>query len=338
MTKTTTWTISGVQLNRFIPLVIATATICFAGSPDAAHAAGTAAGTKISNTATATYTDAGGTAQNTSSNKVDVTVAELLDVAVVHADSADVQVAPGATNRVLAFRVTNSGNGDENMRFVASGTIGGDQFDPTVTSIVIDNGNNIYEPGVDTVYVAGTNEPLFTADQTRTIFVLSTIPAGAGDGDKGFASLNASAKTGTGTAGTIFAGQGTGGADAVVGTTTAAAVDKWTYIVKTSALSYTKTATIADPFGGTEPVPGAIITYTLTAAVNGSSSLTNLTLSDPIPVNTTYQAGTLFQGTTNLSDTPANDAGEVVSGTVTVRLGTVAGGATQSVTFKVKIN
>ena len=338
MTKTSTWTVTNVRLAQFVPWAVVTATIAFASVPDSAHAAGTTAGTTISNTATATYNDPGGNPQTANSNQVDIVVDELLDVTVVSADPGDVPVAPGSTNRVLSFTVTNTGNGSEAFRLTPNGAVGGDNFDPTVTSIVIDNGNGVYDPGVDVVYTAGTNDPVLAPDGSVKVFLLSTIPGGASDTHRGIATLTAAAVTGTGAPGTAFAGQGQGGGDAIVGTTGADGVDDGAYVVQNAVVSLGKVAAIVDPFGGTEPVPGSIVTYTLTATITGSGTLTNVTIGDAIPANTTYQSGTIRLQGSPLSDATDADVGEFASSAVNVRLGTVSGGTTRVVTFQVRIN
>ena len=339
MTNSTTWTVTNVRLARFVPWAVVTATIAFGSLPDAAHAAGTAAGTTISNTATATYTDPGGNPQTQPSNTVNILVDELLDVTVVSADPGDVPVVPGSTNRVLSFTVTNTGNGSEAFRLTPNGTLGGDQFDPTTTSVVIDsNGNGVYDPGVDTVYTPGSNDPVLAPDASVKIFVLSTIPGGAADLDRGTVTLTAAAVTGTGAPGTSFPGAGQGGGDAVVGSSGGDGVDDGAYVVQNATMSFLKSATIVDPFGGAESVPGAIITYTLVANITGSGTLTNLALGDAIPANTTYQTGSIRLQAATLTDATDVDAGEFTGTAVNVRLGSLSGGTTRTVTFKVRIN
>lgn len=336
MPSANSWSIKNVQLLHVVPLVIATATIGFSSS---AHAAGTTAGTTISNTATATYTDTGGNPRSTNSNQVDIKVDELLDVTVAKADPGPVAVTPGSTNQVLSFTVTNTGNGSEAFNLTPTTAIGGDQFDPTTTSIVIDTNNNgVYDPGVDTVYTAGSNDLTLAPDQSKRVFVLSTIPGGGNDLDRGDLDLLAAARTGTGAAGTIFAGQGQGGGDAVVGTTGADGVDRGAYVVQSATMTFVKSATVLDPFGGSRSVPGSIVTYTLVATISGTGTLTNLAVGDTVPANTTYQPGTIiFQGSA-MSDVADADAAQFASNAVTVQLGTVAGGQTRTVTFKVRIN
>jgi uncharacterized repeat protein (TIGR01451 family) len=233
--------------------------------------------------------------------------------------------------------VTNNGNGSEAFRLTANPTIGGDQFDPTVTSVVIDNGDGVFGPG-DTVYVAGSNDPVLAPDASVTVFIVSTIPPSAADGNRGFADLTAAAVTGTGAPGTSFAGAGQGGGNAVVGATGADSTDRGAYIVQSSTISFVKSALVVDPFGGTRPVPGAVVTYTLVATVSGSGSLSNAAISDPIPANTTYQAGTITLQSAPLTDATDGDVGQLASGAISVSLGTVAAGQTRTITFKTKIN
>lgn len=325
-----------MRLGSVAPLIVMSASIAFAGT---AQAAGTPAGTTISNTATATYTDPGNNPQSVTSNQVDLLVDELLDVTVARADPGTVTVTPGSTNQVLAFTITNNGNGSEAFRLTANATLGGDQFDPATTSIVLDaNGNGVYDAGVDTVYTAGSNDPVLAPDASITAFVLSTIPAGAGDADRGDVSLSAASVTGTGAPGTAFAGQGQGGGAAVVGATGADGIDQNGYVVQNATVSFVKSAAVVDPFGGSRLVPGSVITYTLVATISGSGTLTNLAVSDPVPANTSYVPGTITLQGAGLTDPAGDDAGEIAGNVVTVRLGTVSGGQTRTVTFRARVN
>lgn len=304
-----------------------------------AHAAGTAAGSTISNQANASFTDPGGTTVKVPSNRVDLRVDELLDVTVVSADPGDVTVQPGGTNRVLSFTVTNTGNGDEAYKLSFANAIAGDDFDPTTTSLVIDSNNNgVYDASVDVVYNPGVNDPVFTPDQSIRVFVLSTIPGTATDAQRGFARLVATAVTGTGTPGTVFAGKGTGGSDAIVGNTTANANAQDAYRISAATVALVKSATVLDPFGGSKSVPGSIVTYALVATTTGSGTIKALGIDDAVPVGTTYVPGSITLGGTALTDAADADAGSFAAQAIAVRLGDVPGGQTRTVTFKTKIN
>jgi uncharacterized repeat protein (TIGR01451 family) len=310
-----------------------------AGVASPAFAVGTTAGTTISNIATATYNDPAGNPVSVPSNTVALRVDELLNVTVATAESGDVPSQPGATNQVARYTVTNTGNGSEAFVLAPITAIGGDAFDPTATSIVLDtNGNGVYDAGVDTVYTAGSNNPVLAPDTSIRVFVLSTMPAGATDGQRGQIDLTATAVTGSGPAGTVFAGQGTGGGDAVVGATTAAARDKNFFVISAATVALAKSASVLDPFGGTKSVPGSIITYTLIATVSGAGTLANLAVGDPIPAATTYVPASITAQGAGVTDATDADSGEFAANRVSVRFGAVAGGQTRTVTFKVKIN
>jgi uncharacterized repeat protein (TIGR01451 family) len=319
--------------------VTSATTICaslLAASP--AYAAGTTAGTTIQNTATATYDDGTGP-KTVPSNQVDLLVDELIDVTVASGDPGDVNTTPGATNQILRFTLTNTGNGPESFRLGNVANNGGDDYDPSVTQLVLDtNGNGVYDAGVDTVYVPGSNDPLLNPDQSVMIFVLSTTPGGLNDGNRGQVVLTARSNTGTGAPGTSFAGQGVGGGDAVVGASGADADDDGFYRVLTASVALIKSATVADPFGGTEAVPGAIITYTITATVSGTGSVSGVMISDPVPANTTYQPNSITLGGTPKTDVNDADEANQTGNVVTVNVGTVPGGQTRTVTFRTRIN
>lgn len=310
----------------------------FVAAPSA-HAAGTAAGTNISNTASASYTDSNGKAVTLASNTVQITVDEILNVKVAAADPGNVVSQAAATNQVMSFTVTNTGNGQQPFVLTANGNIGGGQFNPAVTSVVLDtNGNGVYDPGVDTVYTPGKNDPLIKPDASIKVFVLSTIPGTATNGNLGLASLSAQPTIGAGTPGTVLAGKGNGGVDAVIGASGALSSDKNAYVIQQAQMTFVKSAVIADQFGGSTPVPGATITYSLVANVTGSGALNGLVITDVIPPNTTYQAGSLTLQGAALTDAADSDAGSFTGTGINVALGSVPAGQTRTVTFKVKIN
>jgi len=150
--------------------------------------------------------------------------------------------------------------------------------------------------------------------------------------------LTATATTGSGSPGTSFAGAGQGGGDGVVGATGASAEDDGHYAVSRATVSFVKSASVADVFGGTTKVPGSTITYTLTATVTGSGNLANLRVADPIPAGTSYKSGSIALDGAALTDVADADAGAFTGSGIAVGLGTVAAGATRTITFQVKID
>ena len=326
-------------------LMLRTSLLCGAATaillPSPAFAqAKTPAGTTIANTATASYDGANGAPrESVDSNTVTIRVDELVDV-VVATSTAPVPVVAGSTRQVTSFSVTNSGNGPENYRLAATGVLPGDEFDPTNTTIIIDNGDGVYEEGVDLPYTPGGNDPTLTPDQTRVVFVLSDIPQGAAEGQTGRVQLTATATTGTGAPGSVVAGGGANGTDAVFGPNGGddAAVAIYRVSAGTATVALTKAQAVADPFGGTRVVPGSVVTYTLTATVNGSGSVAGLAISDAVPTGSSYVPGSITLGGTGRTDAADGDEARFDNRVVNVALGTVPAGQTRAVTFRVKID
>jgi len=313
------------------PLAIAAALIT---TP--AHAGGVKAGTLIENTASATY-DGGAGPVTIPSNTITVKVDELLDVTVTSRDSGPVSAAPGSA--VLTFELTNTGNGPEAYTLTANPAVAGNDFDTTVNGIAVDtNGNGVYDPGVDQMLTGPATTAAIAADASLTVFVLVTIPGGVADGDQSDVSLLAEAVTGTGAPGTAFAGQGAGGGNAIVGSTGANATATGSLSVGITDVDLIKSAAVRDPFGGTGIVPGATITYAIRAEVRGSGSVSDLVVTDAVPADTTYVAGSLKLDGATLTDAADADAGRSGTSGISVDLGTVSGGSSHTVTFQVIID
>lgn len=301
-----------------------------------AWAGGVPAGTLIENTASATYTSGAGT-QTVDSNTVTLQVDELLDVTVASQDGGSVAVTSGSA--VLTFEITNIGNGPEAFTLDADPDVTGNDFTVTITGIAYDlDGNGEYDPAIDRLLTAEEATPLLDADGTLTVFVLTSAPAGVTDAQLSKVNLLAEAVTGSGTPGTAFAGAGVNGSDAVAGTTGADAEADGQLIARIVAVALTKSASVRDPFGGAEVLPGAVVTYTITAAVTGSGDVAGLVVSDIIPAGTTYQAGSLALDTAALTDAADADAGEGGAAGIGVELGTVAAGTEHSIQFNVTVN
>jgi uncharacterized repeat protein (TIGR01451 family) len=307
-----------------------------------AHAVGAPAGTVINNTAEVTYS-LGSVSTTATSNQVSVTVAEILDV-IVTAQTPTVAVSAGDTQQEVRYRVTNTGNGSETFRLVMTSVIAGDQFDPvpSTPSIYFDTDNSgDLSPG-DTPYVVGSNDPVLSADGFVTVLVVNDIPAGVADTNVGITRLTADSRTGSGAPGTVFATQGDGGVDAVVGTSGADSEASSNYVVSGVSVTANKTQTVVDQFGGNRPIPGARINYSVVVNVTGSGSAASAVFTDNIPANTTYVPGSLQLNAAALSDGADADAGDYTASPtarVRVALGTLTtASGPQTVSFAVIIN
>ena len=327
------------RLRRISRFVAAVFMIAFATT---AFSAGTPVGTVIDNMAQVDF-DIAGTPDSVNSNVSSITVQETIDV-VVTLQSPQNLVAANDTNQALLFRVTNIGNGSEAFQLAINSVIGGDDFDPvpSATPIYFDSdASGDFSVG-DVAYVPGGNDPVLAADASVDILLLNDIPGGVVDGEIGRSELTADSLTGTGAPGDAFLTQGDGGTDAVLGATGGTGSDTGEYLVGEVQISVLKSVTVLDQFGGTEPIPGATLTYTVTVAVTNGGTATSSVANDLIPADTTYVPASISLNAAALTDANDADAGELdMSGapTVVVRLGnlTQADGI-QTVVFQVTID
>lgn len=295
------------------------------------HAAGTPAGTSINNTASVTFVS-GGTPQSGNSNTSTIRVDEVLNVTI--AGNGVLPVPSPDSERGLSFTITNTGNGPEQFNLAQNTAFAADQFDPAFVRFAVDtNGSGAYEPASDAAVTSVTLNP----DQTVVVFLVSNVPAGQAGGDAGRAQLTATAATGSGAPGTTFAGQGTGGGDAVAGATGASANAENSYVVSQVQIAFAKAS---NPPDGSNAAPGQIVTYMLTLTLSGSGSVNNGVVSDPIPNGTSYVVNSISLNGTPLSDAGDADQGRFngVGNAIEVSLGAVTAGDSHTITFQVRIN
>ncbi len=166
-----------MKLNGFVKVV---ALVLASGLFSAAMAAGTAAGTDVSNTATLSFGDDSDSLQEVTSNTETFKVDKKIDMTVTTVDINPVSTKPGATRVVLTYRVTNTGNSaqDFSLSILNSSTSAfngdaNDTFDATNVGIFVDtNDNGTYDPDTDTqTYIDELG-----IDQSATVFVVADIP------------------------------------------------------------------------------------------------------------------------------------------------------------------
>ncbi len=313
---------------------------CVVSGP--AGAVGTAVGTVIENTAVVNF-ELAGTPLAVQSNTTTLAVAERINVTVT-LQSPQVPVSPGDTGQALLFTVTNTGNGTETFQLGIDSVIAGDDFDPTsaVPGIYFDtDGSGDFNAG-DQPYAPGSNDPDLLADESISVFLVNDIPTGLANGLTGRSELTATSSTGTGAPGTVFANQGDGGVNAVIGLTGGEGQDTGEYLVSDVLLSVVKSQLVNDAFGGNEPLPGATLTYTIVVTVNSPGTAAASVVTDAIPEFSTYVADSITLNGAPISDLADADAGEFdTSGapSVVVRLGDLTQAlGPQTVVFQVVID
>jgi uncharacterized repeat protein (TIGR01451 family) len=322
---------------------LATAGLMALASARQGFAAGTPAGTAITNSAQVNYT-VGASTGTATSNTTTTTVLQILNV-VATVQTPSVAVTPGDLKKPLTFRITNTGNGPDTFQLTPLSTLAGDNFDPVLvapSSVYFDTDNSGDYSSGDVAYVPGADLTL-AADASVTVFVLNNIPTGLNNGDEGRSQISAVRKGGAGTAGQEIVGGGVGGINAVFGSSGDQATQGGKYVVANNVtLSAVKTQSFADPLGGSRPIPGATITYSVAVTAGGTGTATAATFSDAIPANTTYKPGSIKLNGTTLTDATGDDAGQFLSAPaahISVTLGnlTQASGV-QTVEFAVTIN
>ena len=313
-----------------------------------ASAAGTPAGTPITNSATLTYSIGGQVATPVTAVARGVVVAEVINVLLTSQDGSPMAVNSPDAGKALTFLLTNTGNGREAFRLTRNNLIAGDQFDPVnaSTAIYLESGAQpgfqATGPNADIAYVPGSNDPLLAADGSRVVYLVSNIPAAQPTGAVGKASLSANSTTAgaSGAApGTTLAGLGDGGVDAVVGGSRAQATAVGSYIVSGLVLNVLKTvAAVRDTQGGSLIMPGSVLTYRVVLTLTGTGIAENLSFSDPLPTSTTYVPASLTVDGAARSDAPDADNGSVVAGAVGVVFGNTPAPATRVIEFKATVN
>lgn len=323
----------GVVLGR---IVFAVGAVVWGVRSDLAYAAGTNAGTVIESTATVTYTS-GTYSGSLSSNTASVRVDELLNLAV--AAPAATTVLAGQAANPLNFVITNTGNGPEAVVLRGTSTVAGSEFDITVDRVALDsNGNGRYDAGIDQELPPATETPPILPDTSLTLFVLVRMPSQIRDGQNSSFRLTLASATGAGAPGTVLANKGEGGGDAIVGLSGGEGSATISLVASLATVTLSKAATVRDQYGGSQPIPGATISYRLTAAVSGSGQIQNLVVSDGVPVGTTYVAGSLKLDDAALTDSVDGDGGSADAQGVAATIPTAAAGTSRVVSFDVKIN
>lgn len=314
----------------------------FAVSRDA-YGAGTPAGTDITNTANVDYDVLG--VPFLISESATFTVDEIIDFTLTWQDASNIQTTSGSIDSMLTFALRNTGNGTDSYTLAVDNALVGDDFNPIFSEIFLDtNGNLTYDVGVDLAYAGTTGD--IAADTSLTIFVFNDIPGPLADGLLGDSLLSATSETGTGAVGTIFIGGGDSATIAVIAVAGGVQSATGTYEITTLTVSTLKSAVVTDLLGGTNPTPGATITYTLSVTAAGTGTALDVIITDLIPANTTYTPNSLTLDTgggavalSDIIDLDAGDVGETTPNTVTVDIGDITNAtAPQIITFEVTID
>lgn len=328
-----------------------------------ALAAGTDAGTTVTNTVTLSY-QVGGVNQNDVTANNSFTVDRKINLTVAEAGSATTTVSPGQQAAVTTFTVTNTANATLDFALSVTQLSGGtaahggtDNFDATSPTIYLDsNSNSTYDAGTDT-QVTYLDE--VAADESRTLFVVSDIPLGRATNDVAGVVLTGTAREGgaggsQGAAITETSGANTAGVDTVFadaagasdGNRDAAHSAGDDYTVAAASLTVSKLSyVVSDPFNSTtnpKMIPGAVVEYCINVSnASGGAAATNVSISDSLPAEVTFDAGFgILVGASESGGTCTGGSagGSFGGGIVSANLGNIAAGSATAVRFQVTVD
>jgi len=279
-----------------------------------AFAVGTLANTSVDNLATVNY-DVNGNGQTpiessptgNSTPGAGVLTSFLVDNRVnftlVVQDATQVIVAPGDSQVVTEFLLTNLGNSVQDFNTTVLDMPNGanvfgqiDNDDMALVVVAVDDGDGIPEPGGDdsatfvdelgpdlsvTVWVAGNADLAMLDGNIANVELTAIVADGNTVGLGGDTSEDLGALDLPGTVQVVFAN------GAAPGTTGDGIEEAQSgYEVQSAALNITKTSLVlSDPFNlGADPkaIPGALVQYTVLVANNGPVAATDVVITDLI--------------------------------------------------------
>jgi uncharacterized repeat protein (TIGR01451 family) len=328
-----------------------------------AFAAGTTAGSTISNTATVGYSVGGTPQTGVSSNAAVFTVDRRITLTMTEPGNLTTQVAPGSSNQVTTFFVTNTSNAPLDLGLTVAQSAashgGTDNFDVTTPTIWINTGPSVASATFDpanSVQVTYLDE--LAADASRYVFVRAGVPSTQVNNDVSGIALTAQAfepgvvntqgllvtqTVGANTLGmdTVFADIA-GATDLVTDGRISARDD---YTVLAATLTVTKSSTvITDPINllvNPKMIPGATVEYCIVVANAAGGGIAQApAISDLVPTQTTFVAGSIIINGTGGCTGGAAGGGYTTTPVPTVSgtLNDVAPAASSSLRFRVTIN
>lgn len=310
-----------------------------------ANAAGTAAGTDVDNTATASFS-VGGIAQDDVDSNLETFVVDRKVIFTV-TSNGDTNVIPNATGKVLQFTVSHTGNYVGDFALAGSNDAG-DDFDPSSFSVFVEDGTTA---GYQALEDTATYIDELAADATKVVYIVSTIPGAPVNTDVATMHLAATAAAGgagaslgatlsddsgsadvAGTIQNVFAdGAGTASGDVAKDGVHS---DSGDYNVVSANISVAKSSTVvSDPVNSTtnpKRIPGAVIEYTIVVSNTGASTADSVAISDVLDANTTFSSIV----SDDSADTPAAHSLGVVSAGWT----SIAAAGSKTLVFRVTVN
>ncbi len=232
------------------------------------------------------------------SNVAKSVVDQLIDVKVSWMDTRPMVVSLGERQRVLTYKVLNSGNGRDRYTLLAEELNYKSEFSLEKKRVYLDTNDNYRFDASD----RQRKTVRLDEDREQLVFVVSKIDDSltALSGSKNFVNLKALSQIGgSGKKGKIYIGRGVDGVDVVDGFSGGISEDEGSYKLLIANVIINKDISIYDE----------LITVTLSVTVGGEGSVKSVKIVDVIPNETKYIKGTLMLDGGQMSDQKDSDAG-----------------------------
>ncbi|MCH9813459.1 MAG: hypothetical protein K0U47_05890 [Epsilonproteobacteria bacterium] len=329
------------------------ATMLVGGMFSGLYAAGTLSGTTVTNSATLSFGDSAETAETLTSNTDSFVVDNMVDMTVVTLDEAAVQTKSGDIGTALKFKVKNEGNTVQDFALSAvktttTITLGSetlnDNFDATNVTVVLDNGDGVYDPVTDTATYIDELAP----DAEAVVYIVADMPEEQENNDVAIYDLKAQVAQGgaPATEGSVIENDDSDQADnpltvEIVFAEDASSVagdgardgiylsaDAFKIIIADMTIAK-QSVVMSDPLGGANPkrIPGAVIRYCFTVTNNGGAAVAIANITDDLD-ESMYDVSLLQSNDVKIVDGDVFDcavaaAGETNTGTVDNATGVV---------------
>ena len=330
------------------------------------YAAGTAAGTQVTNEVTLSYTVGGISQTDIVGNDDDgFLVDNKVDFTVANNDGDQIAVTPGSTDQVTNWTLENTGNDAQYFTLAASNLTGGETvYSDADTADTSTPYTITYSTDGGSTYGAYSGAFELAVGASVLIKVAADIPGSITDGDVMNIQLEATATDSGGTAITATIGaDNEDSVDIVLAEGAEVSAEGNTefdgqfsawggYIAQSAALAATKgSCVIWDPVkesSNPKRIPGAVVRYAIQVANTGSQDATDVNVTDVLNANLTY--GTTTPAPTAVArivtescdcTNPGATNGDSISessGTVTAAFATVTASTTECAYFDVTIN
>ena len=254
----------------------------------------TPAGTEIKIQASATYSDSGGSNYSSVSNIVTFTVARVAGLTITPDGQSGSSVVPGQTSADFTFRVTNTGNFIDQVRFLANGgsiRVTGPATVAEASIITPTSVIDIHTNTANTLHSLDANTSVDISvglDINADALIGSIVQVFLGDASSGTNFDNIAADNSANEVSTVSTGAANGSREA--------RGDISATVVSNGQIRVNLTV----PSGPV--VLGSNITYTVNACNDGGVDITPSYIVVPIPVGAQLAAGPFPQGTRFTTD------------------------------------